>query len=86
MARRLVAPAVVRLLQAGLSPPPWRPHAATGAAVNDARAACCLKRLAIFAMVARLQPVARWIDPQDCPASSRRAIPSLRSASSGRPL
>jgi hypothetical protein len=27
--------------------------------------ATCLMRLAIFAMVARLQPVALWIDPQD---------------------
>jgi hypothetical protein len=27
--------------------------------------AACLARFAIFAMVARLQPVTRWIDPQD---------------------
>ena len=27
--------------------------------------AACLRRFAIFAIVARLQPVALWIDPQD---------------------
>jgi hypothetical protein len=50
------------------------------------QAACCLKRLAIFAMVARLQPVAACIELQDWPAAIMRPIPSLRSVSSGRPL
>ncbi len=47
--------------------------------------ATSLRRLAIFAMVARLQPVTLWIDPQDWPPASMRAIPSLRPTSSGRP-
>ena len=42
--------------------------------------------LAIFAMVARLQPVALWIEFHDCLALSMQAIPALRSVSSGRPL
>jgi hypothetical protein len=43
-------------------------------------------RLAIFAMVERLQPVARCIVLQDCLAASMLAMLSLRYASSGRPL
>jgi hypothetical protein len=48
--------------------------------------AATFARLAILAMVARLQPVAACMLVQDCPAAIMRAMPSLRSASSGRPL
>jgi hypothetical protein len=50
------------------------------------QAACFTCRLAILAMVARLQPVAAWIEDQDAPAASMLAMPALHSASSGRPL
>jgi hypothetical protein len=43
-------------------------------------------RFAIFAIVARLQPVALWIVPQDAQEASMRPIAALRSVSSGRPL
>jgi hypothetical protein len=43
-------------------------------------------RLAIFAIVARLQPVALCTALHDCPAAIIRAIPLLRSISSRRPL
>jgi hypothetical protein len=42
----------------------------------DATAAC-LARLAIFAMVALLQPVAACIEPQDCLACSMRPDRSI---------
>ena len=48
--------------------------------------AACFTRLAIFAMVARLQPVALWIVLHDCPAAIMLAMPALRSVSSARPL
>jgi hypothetical protein len=41
---------------------------------------------AIFAIVARLQPVTFWIARHVWPAASMPAIPSLRPVSSGRPL
>jgi hypothetical protein len=44
------------------------------------------QRLAILAMVARLQPVAAWIFDHEAPVWSIAAIPSLRAVSSGRPL
>jgi len=43
-------------------------------------------RLAFFAMVARLQPVARWIMFQDCSAVCMAAMALLRSVSSRLPL
>src|SRR5262249_36599468 len=43
-------------------------------------------RLAIFAMVARLQPVAAWMALQLWPAFSIEAMPALRATSSTRPL
>ena len=36
----------------------------------------CFTRLAIFAMVARLQPVALWIVFHDCPAAIMLAMPA----------
>ena len=39
-------------------------------AINVAVYAACFRRLAIFAMVARLQPVNDWIVLQDCCAVS----------------
>ena len=48
--------------------------------------AACFTRLAIFAMVARLQPVALFIVFHDCPAAIMLAMPALRSVSSARPL
>ena len=55
-------------------------------AINVAIYAACFKRLAIFAMVARLQPVASWIVDQLWPDFSMAAMPSLRLVSSGLPL
>ena len=43
-------------------------------------------RLAIFAMVARLQPVAFSIEVQECLDFSICAMPALRFSSSGLPL
>jgi hypothetical protein len=43
-------------------------------------------RLAIFAMVPRLQPVVACIELQDWPVPSMTAIPALRPESSARPL
>ena len=42
-------------------------------------------RFAIFAMVARLQPVVTWMLVQDWPAASMRAMPALRATSSRLP-
>jgi hypothetical protein len=44
--------------------------------------AACFARLAILAMVARLQPVAACMLLQDAPASIMLAMPALRSTSS----
>jgi len=49
-------------------PNPFERHAKPNLGLGDRggqRQAACLMRLAIFAIVARLQPVALWIDPQD---------------------
>jgi hypothetical protein len=54
-------------------------------AVEQPHQAACL-RLAILATVARLHPVAACMLLQDWPAAIMRAMPSLRSVSSGRPL
>jgi hypothetical protein len=54
--------------------------------INVAVYAACFRRLAIFAIVARLQPVNDWIVFQDCCAPSIWAILALRSMSSGLPL
>lgn len=43
-------------------------------------------RLAIFAIVARLHPVAAWIPVQDMPLVSMSAIAALRFVSSRRPV
>lgn len=43
-------------------------------------------RLASFAIVARLAPVAFWIDVHDMPEASICRMPALRSTFSGRPL
>ena len=43
-------------------------------------------RLATFATVARLHPVADWIWDQLIPRASMSAMPALRLVSSGRPL
>jgi hypothetical protein len=45
-----------------------------------------LRRLLILAIVARLQPVAACMELQDWPVLIMRPMPSLRSASSARPL
>lgn len=58
----------------------WRAVSAEVVEVDQAA------RLAIFAIVARLQPVASWIALHDTPEASKREIPALRSVSSGRPL
>src|SRR6478752_6631601 len=42
-------------------------------------------RLATFAIVARLQPVAAWIADHDMPERSIPAMPAFRFLSSGRP-
>jgi hypothetical protein len=47
--------------------------------------AAVLSRLAIFAMVARLQLVAAWICDHEDPARSIDAIPAFRAVSSLRP-
>lgn len=44
-----------------------------------------LARAAIFAMVAREQPVAAWMADHDSPARNIAAIPAFLAASSGRP-
>lgn len=43
-------------------------------------------RLAIFATVARLHPVAAWIVDHEAPERSMAAMPSLRATFSARPL
>jgi hypothetical protein len=43
--------------------------------LNALRIQAALSRLAIFAIVARLQPVAAWMLFQDWPAAIMRAIP-----------
>jgi hypothetical protein len=53
---------------------------------DDQARASPAPRLAIFAIVARLQPVAFWIVVQETLFASMSAMPSLRSTSSFRPL
>jgi hypothetical protein len=58
---------------------------ANRASLAQGRPQAAFSRLAIFLIVARLQPVACCMLDQLAPASSMRAMPELRSAFSGRP-
>ena len=69
-------------LRAGSYPPSPREKNSQRPFLSHAEAI----RFAIFAMVARLQPVAFCIVVQDCFAASMLAMLSLRPESAGRPL